>query len=51
MPLEWQPGDVNTVSATARGGHVFVALTDHGATWVEIRDLSRPMLSCGFGAC
>ena len=32
--------DVNTVYATARGGHVFVT-TDHGATWVE-RDPVTP---------
>jgi photosystem II stability/assembly factor-like uncharacterized protein len=32
--------DVNTVYATARGGHVFVT-TDHGANWVE-RDPIAP---------
>jgi photosystem II stability/assembly factor-like uncharacterized protein len=34
------PSDVNTVYATARGGHVFVT-TDHGTNWVE-RDPVTP---------
>ena len=42
------PSDVNTVYATARGGHVFVT-TDHGANWVKPTP-SPPTLSCGTGA-